>query len=317
MSKQPNGSIVVLIPSYDRPEMLEITLPSWLESECVGKVFIVAQASSKDIFEKYEDVIEKYKKNNEIVYKLILKRLGSVKARNALLEMTSKNNSKYAVMIEDDFLLPDRNLLITMARELELDKNVGLVGGKIITVNKRRVDPDFFVNLPINLADLMSKLTGYVFLDIRHGPRCSEFLPQFFMIKKEVLDRGVRYDEVFDTPTGFREESDFQLQIRNLEYKLLYDPRVYVVHLAAEEGGNRPKMNMEERIYWKARNHTIFVLKWNNSILKIVWYIMLSTLILSIYRVWHILWILRGVKDGIHDSKKIQFGAGLMGKCLG
>jgi hypothetical protein len=140
-----------------------------------------------------------------------------------------------------------------------------------------------------------------VFLDIEHGPRFSECLPQFFITKKEILDKGVRYDEIFDTPTGFREESDFQLQIKHLGYKLLYDPTIYVIHLAADEGGNRPKISMGERMYWKARNHTIFILKWHTSILKRVWYVMFSILILSLYRIWLVPWIFRGVKDGVRN----------------
>jgi len=290
--------IAVLIPSYDRPEILEITLPSWLEADGVNKVFVVAEASSRDILVKYEELFRKYNKNDRVVYKLALKRLGSVKARNVLIEMASKHNCKYAVMADDDYLLQDKNSLTIMARKLDLDNKCGAIGGKVI-VNRRRSDPDFFLNLPMNLADLITRLVGYVFLDIKHGPRYSEFLPHFFMMKKEILNNA-QYDEIFDTPTAFREESDFQLQIKRLGYRLLYDPRAYVIHLAAEEGGDRPKMSMGKRMYWKARNHTIFILKWNNSILRRVWYIMLSILILSFYRVWCILWVFRGVKDGIH-----------------
>jgi GT2 family glycosyltransferase len=310
MRKNPDNRIAVLIPSYNRPEMLNITLQSWLKANFADKVFVVAEASSSDILKRYQEVIKKHCKSGRIVYSLALERSGSVKARNALLGMAFQDNCSYAVMADDDYLLPNKNWLIIMARELELDKKSGAIGGKVI-VSKRRMDPDFFLNLPMSLADLMSRLTGYVFLDVKHGPRYSEFLPHFFMIKKEVLDKGARYDEVFDTPTGFREESDFQLQIKNLGYKLLYDPRAYVVHLAADEGGDRPKMNMEERMYWKARNHTIFILKWNKSILKRAWYIMLSALILSLYRIWNTLWISRGVKDGIRDSIKTQSGSGV------
>jgi len=298
-----NDGIAVLIPSYDRPEMLRITLRSWLEANSVDKVFIMAEASSRDILKKYEEIINKYNKDGRIIYKLAHKRLGSVKARNALLEMALKHGCKYVVMADDDYLLPYENSLIIMARRLNLDNKCGAIGGKV-AVSRRRSDPDFFLNLPMNLADLMSRLTGYVFLDIRHGPRFCEFLPPFFMVRRGVLNE-LQYDEIFDTPTGFREESDFQLQIKRLGYRLIYDPRAYVIHLAAEEGGNRPKMSMRERMYWKARNHTIFILKWNKSILKRIWYIAFSVLILSLYRIWHVPWILKGVKDGMRNPLRL------------
>jgi GT2 family glycosyltransferase len=294
--KSYNG-IVVLIPSYNRPEILEITLPNWLRADGVSKIFIVVQASSKDILEKYRNIIERYRKDCEIVCKFTPERLGSVKARNVLLEMARKNRCKYFVMIEDDMLLLNKESLTMMVKELESDGKIGLVGGKVI-VDKRRTDPDFFLNLPFNLADLMSRLTGYVFLDVKHGPRFAEYLPQFLMIKKEVLDK-VQYDRVFDTPTGFREESDLQLQIKHLGYKLLYDPKVYVVHLAAQEGGNRPKISMGERVYWKARNHTIFILKWNKSFAMRIWYMFFSALILLLYRPWYGFLLLKGLRDGM------------------
>jgi GT2 family glycosyltransferase len=202
-------------------------------------------------------------------------------------------------MSDDDHFLLDENCLARITKLFELDSRIGAIGGKILTKRLGK-DPDFFLNLPINIADLMSRLTGYVFLDIKHGPRYSEFLPPFFMMRKEVIDKGVRYDEILDSPTGFREESDLQLQIKHLGYKLLYDPRVYVIHLVNEKGGNRPRMSLAKRIYWKSLTHTVFILKWNKSLLRRIWYVLVSILILSFYRTWYISWILKGVKDGIH-----------------
>jgi len=281
--------------------MLEITLPSWLKAKRVSKVIVVAEASSRDILKKYEKILKEYGESGKIVYKLALKRLGSVRARNVLLDMVAKYGHKYSVMVDDDYLLPNENYLVLMAMDLELGDEVGAVGGGVI-VSRRGVDPDFFLNLPINLADSLSAVIGYVFLDVKHGPRCSGFLPPFFMIKKEI-DRMVRYDEIFDTPTGFREESDFQLQIKHLGYRLLYDPRVYVFHSAAEKGGNRPKMSLEKRVYWKARNHTIFIFKWNKLIIRRIWYLILSTLILLVYRPWYAFWIFKGLRDGVFTFK--------------
>jgi GT2 family glycosyltransferase len=294
-----NEMIAVLIPSYDRPEILKITLPRWLKASHVGKVLILAQASSEEILNEYEKILKHQIDYGKVTYKLVLGRLGSVKARNVLLDLVSTYNYKYVIMSDDDHFLLDENCLARITKLFELDSRIGAIGGKILTKRLGK-DPDFFLNLPINIADLMSRLTGYVFLDIKHGPRYSEFLPPFFMMRKEVIDKGVRYDEILDSPTGFREESDLQLQIKHLGYKLLYDPRVYVIHLVNEKGGNRPRMSMAKRIYWKSLTHTVFILKWNKSLLRRIWYVLVSILILSFYRTWYISWILKGVKDGIH-----------------
>jgi glycosyltransferase involved in cell wall biosynthesis len=299
---QYEWNVAVLIPSYDRPEVLEITLPRWINAKNVNEVFIVAEASSEHLLRKYEEFLGKLKSVDKITYKLFLKRRGSVWSRNTLLESVARKDYKYVVMADDDYLLSDEDTITLMRRDLESSEEVGMVGGKAVPVKRRSIDPDFFLNLPANLADLLSRLTGYIFLNIKRGPRYSEFLSPFFMLRGSLVSK-VRYDEVFETPTSFREESDVQLQVKNMGFKLLHDPRAYVIHLGAERGGNRPKMSMAKRMYWKARNHTVFILKWNKSVLKMLWYMMSSVLILSIYRIWYVPWIFRGIKDGITRAK--------------
>lgn len=300
MRRKLDNCVAVLIPRYNRPEMLEITLPGWFKAKYVEKIFLVAEASSRRTLETYKEVIGGYEKSDKITSRLTLKRLGSVKARNTLLDMATEYGCKFALMVDDDYLLLDEKCLGVMVRDLESHTQIGAVGGKVV-VTRQRMDPDFFLNLPVNLADPLSRLIGYVFLDIERGPRWSEFLPHFFMIKGEVLDNLVRYDKIFDTPTGFREESDLQLQIRRMGYRLLFDPRVQVIHLAAGKGGDRPKMSMGKRMYWKARNHAYFLLKYFRG-LRLFWYLLCGFLILLTYRPHSIIEIVRGYTHSLKST---------------
>lgn len=300
------SNVTVLIPTYNRPEILNITLPSWLKAKHVNEVFLLAEGSSIDILNKYKSVLKKYREYGKLVYVLTLKRGGSVRARNALLDMAAKHGSPHVVMADDDHFLMDENCIEIMVKDLESDHMIGAVGGKVVGAKQREADPDFFLNSPINLADSLTKLTSYIFLDTKHGPRYSEALPPFFMVKGELLDKIIRYDEIFNTPTGFREESDFQLQVKQAGYKLLYEPRAYVAHLAASGGGNRPGIDVRKRMYWKSRNHTVFVFKWNASKIRRVWDLILSTLILILYRPWYMISIFVGVRDGYRKFLKLE-----------
>jgi len=85
--------LAVLIPSYDRPEVLNKTSGSWLKSNLVDKVLLVVEASSEEMLKKYQRALEKYSKGR-IIYKSSLGRLRSVRARNALLEMAAKQAFK-------------------------------------------------------------------------------------------------------------------------------------------------------------------------------------------------------------------------------
>jgi GT2 family glycosyltransferase len=288
--------ICVLIPSYDRPNIIAVTLPRWLEARDVSSVIVIAQASNEEGLSRYERVLSRY--GDKVVYILVRGRLGSVNARNKLLELAVRNNCEYGLMVDDDLLLPDGNFTKIMRMYIDQHSDVGAVGGRVIPLRRRAIDPDFFLNTPIPIADALTRLTGYIFLDVRNGPRYAEYLPHFFMMHGELLSR-IRYSKAFETPTAFREESDVYMQIKKLGYKLLLIPQVFVYHLALEEGGDRPRMTMKERIYWKSRNHTKFIIKWVKSPITKTWYLLNTITILTLYRPQHIGTILKGLRDGL------------------
>ena len=302
---QSSLGIAILIPTYNRPDLLGDALLKWLSVDSVSSVLVVAEASEKSIYLTYQELFASYNNDHRVDYRLTMNRLGSVNARNALLELARKNKCDFAVMVDDDYMPTKETSLKKLADELQKNK-AGLIGGKVVVIKKRK-DPDFFLNLPINVSDSLSKLIGYVFLDTVHGPRYCAFMPHFFMIPKVILDQPLRYDVIYETPTGFREESDFQLQVRSKGYALIFEPTVSVIHLAAEVGGDRPGMSESKRMYWKARNHQVFITKWNKSLFKRIWFTFTGLITLSIYRVWAIPYIFQGIRDGFlysHGVKK-------------
>ncbi|MCX8171859.1 MAG: hypothetical protein N3E47_07900, partial [Candidatus Bathyarchaeota archaeon] len=70
-------------------------------------------------------------------------------------------------------------------------------------------------------------------------------------------------------------------------------------------GGDRPKMSMAQRMYWKARNHTVFLHKHINSSGKRLWYMGLSIIILMLYRPNYMRQIIKGVKEGCALIRKL------------
>ncbi len=290
-------NICVLIPSFNRANVIKSTLPTWLRSRWVSRIIIVADATSDDEVGRYEEILVELNKayGGKITYALNKGRLGSVMARNKLLKLAIECDCQYAIMADDDYVLPNPEHPARMAKWLKFNE-VGAVGGKVIVVNKRAVDPDFFLNTPIPIADALTRALGYIFLDVRNGPRYAEYLTPFYMIKRDLMDRVWYSNEYLGT--AFREESDVHEQIRRLGYRLILDPEVYVYHLGLEYGGNRADTSMGNRLYWKARNHARFVRKWYNQPLK-TWYLATGALILTLYRPWHLPIILKGLRDGL------------------
>ncbi|MEM3961615.1 MAG: glycosyltransferase family 2 protein, partial [Sulfolobales archaeon] len=258
----------------------------------------VADASNETYLGEYEEVLKELNRvyGGRLVYILNIGRSGSVNARNKLLKLASEEKCGYVIMADDDYILPNPEFPLRMALWFHANREVGAVGGRVIMLNRRRVDPDFFLNTPIPIADPLTKALGYIFLDVRNGPRYAEYLTHFFMIRGG-LANVVKYDEVYGG-TGFREESDLHEQIKRLGHKLLLDPRVYVYHIGIEYGGDRVEMSMGRRMYWKARNHAKFISKHHGQPLK-TWYLFMSAMLLILYRPWYLREIVKGISDGL------------------
>lgn len=255
------------IPSYNRARILQNCIGSFFNSKVVRGFIIVAQGTSEREYSKYTNLIKQTMDAGfEVIYMLTNKRLGSTSARNKVLELSinSLSKSNILVMYDDDFVYPGDYALVPVLPWLRRS-SVGLVGGRVINLRTRQIDPDFFLNISY-LADALTRLTGFIVLDIKHGPREVEYTTHPLAMRVEIIDKGVRYDENYGG-TGYREESDFQRQIRELGYKIIFELRFYTYHLAIESGGNR-YFDIMDRMYWKWRNHTYFMNKWNYPLHK-------------------------------------------------
>jgi GT2 family glycosyltransferase len=262
------AKVFVGIPSYNRGIVLRYTIKYFFNSRVVHGFIVIAQGTNNREYEEYAKLInEIIDAGFEVFYVLTNRKLGSVGARNKVLELAGNNLNKndVLVMYDDDFVYPGDHSLVPALLWLR-HPLIGLVGGRVINLQKRRIDPDFYLNLPY-IADALTRLTGFIVLDVKHGPREAEYTPHLFAIEaKKIISTGIRYDENYGG-TGYREESDFQRQVRELGYKIIFEPRFYAYHLAVESGGDRG-LSLEDRMYWKWRNHTYFMNKWRYPIHK-------------------------------------------------
>jgi len=270
--------VFVGIPSYDRAEVLKLCLKSFAGSRLVRGFIVVADSATAGEAELYIEAIREARDAGfEVIHDVKIGRRGSTRARNRVLDL-AKTNLAYSdvlVLYDDDYIYPGDKTLAEALRWLR-DGSVGTVGGRVINLRKRKVDPDFALNVP-RLADALTKATGFIILNIKHGPRETEYTTPLMAMRAEVLSNGIKYDEHYGG-TGYREESDLQRQISELGLKIIFEPRFYAYHIAAEQGGNRYS-DLEDRIYWKWRNHTYFMEKWRYHVAKKV----LSYAILTTY----------------------------------
>jgi GT2 family glycosyltransferase len=288
--------VFVGVPSFNRAKVLRLCLSSFSNSKLVRGFIVVADSTSKGEAEHYAKVVKEVMNAGfEALHDISVGRRGSVRARNRVLEMARELLSDGVVVLyDDDYLYPGDHAL-TRALSLLRDASIGIVGGRVVNLRRRRVDPDFALNVP-RLADVLTRLTGFVILDMRHGPREVEYATHLMAMRIGALNKGVKYDENYEG-TGYREESDLQRQVRESGLRIVFEPRFYAYHLALEKGGDRYS-DLEDRMYWKWRNHAYFMNKWRYPAHKKV----LSYAILTAYALLNGPSAVRGIMKAVQGK---------------
>ena len=289
-------AVFVGIPSYNRARVLGLCLGSFLGSKLVSGFIVVADSVSASEAGLYVKAIKEVEDAGfEVIHDVKVGRRGSVKARNQVLDIARENLANdVLVLYDDDYIYPGDKTLVNALQWLK-NSSVGIVGGRVVNLRRRKVDPDFTLNVP-HLADTLTRVTGFIILNTKHGPKEVEYTTPLMMMNTKVLSKGIRYDEGYGG-TGYREESDLQRQVRELGYKIIFEPKFYTYHLAVEQGGNRYS-DLEDRMYWKWRNHTYFMNKWQYPITKKI----LSYTILTTYALLNGPAAIRGIVKAVRNK---------------
>lgn len=296
-AKQHAKAIVLIagIVSYDRPESLERLLRTVQVVGVFGAVVVVCDASSKNLYDRYMNLAIRYGRLGDFVVKL--GKRGSAAARNVLFDYVSRNylDNDVLVMLDDDYELDSKESLFVVKEHLS-NMNIGIVGGKLIPRRYHRIDPDFRLELLPAAADVLSQLTGFVFLDCRHGPRFVRYTTPLMAIKVRLLRNGIRYDG-FYVGSAYREESDLQAQTVAAGWTIVFDPRFRAYDYAEAKGGNR-SFSLVQRFYYKARNNARFQMKFHPLLS-----LLLSQLIIQLYAlrygIWTFISAARGFREGL------------------
>ncbi|MFX0211193.1 MAG: glycosyltransferase family 2 protein [Candidatus Hodarchaeota archaeon] len=280
----------VIIPTRNRARILKKTLGRFVEEGGFSEIIIIDGASEDETPEIVESFMKSCK-NIKIKYHRSNKREGSPKASNIGMELA---DGDVLTWFGDDMIVKNGKLFDVIINDFNKYPKVGVIGGKRMEVLKPSVDPPFY----IRYGDMITKLTGYVFLDIFSGIRIAEFVSAPIFVRREIGE-VVRYDENYGG-TAHREESDFTQQVKQKGWMCLFEPKFVAYHFGQEKGGNRGQ-EFRRRMYWKARNHTYFLLKnFSNNKIILFWYILCGLFILILYAPQFLNNILNGFNDGMH-----------------
>lgn len=258
-----NESLSIILPTYNRSNLLESCIDSIIDQSFSNWELIISDDGSTD---NTASVIKNLsKKDKRIKYNINPKNQGLPKNRNIAVSLAQNN---LVFFIEDDLILDNKCAEILVASYKKLKKEgkcVGAIAPRLITKHLRAPrELDASDNKGTsNLVSSFNRMTGCktdnfntVLNDVVEAANvhaCSLF-------PKEVLIEVGGYEEKAYKGTYAYEEVDLNCRIRNKGYSLYFDSSAIAYHFMAKEGGCRPKSQFKRDCYF-VRNHIIFLIR--------------------------------------------------------
>jgi len=194
---------------------------------------------------------EAYKLNEKIILIRNVSRKGGPASRNIAI---AKASSEFTLLLDDDMEIVSSNLLKESIKILKSDSKVGMVIFKKIDetlVNDRTVRRELSCSSPSFYSKELK------FVKVKRG--YTAFGANAFLAYTELLKKLEGFDPVFGKNMGhsFREESDLQVRLRKLGYKLYFEPSLVVIHHILPSGGHG--QDTAKFLFWMAHNHIVFL----------------------------------------------------------
>jgi len=236
--------VSIIIPTYNREEVLCQTLDLVLRQSCSSYEVIVVDQTKKHL-PSTEGYIEQIK--HSIRY-FKLDRPNLPAARNLGVE---KAQGEIVVFLDDDVSF-DVHLLESHLLNYS-NPEVGGVAGRVITPGEPVVRTEkvgYFSRLGICHSNFSSDRRTWV----HSAMGCN------MSFRTRLIFEAGLFDPDF-IGNCHREESDFCFRLRGLGYGIIFDPRASVIHLVAPQGGSRSEDPSDERSATFFHNETLFYLK--------------------------------------------------------
>lgn len=156
---------------------------------------------------------------------------------------------KYILLLANDVILNQKRYIDRMLDRIEMDENIGIMGGKIWVPMKN----NYVVGR--NFRDVDSLVS----IEEDAEQNVEEIQPAAIMIRKEAWDAVGGYDEIF-LPV-YWEDLDLMLRIIRKGYKIRYSPEFEVTHF---HGSSYAANSMGNESYEK--NRKLFKDRWSEYI---------------------------------------------------
>ncbi len=237
-----DGSISVVLPTFNRARALRRNFPSILELHGVAEIIVVDDGSSDDT----ADVLECMGDRRLWVARRS-RNAGSPAARNLGAALA---RGSWVLFGEDDCRFPSNYALVLL--EEANTYGAEIVGAPMVNVRRGQ-------SLPSVLAAARSECRGAGGLDEMAGfpptAVATPLLPAPVLVSRKVLDE-LRFDEGY-RGNAYREETDFFIRATRRGFTCLLTPRTFFWEEGRWPGGQSRSLALTE--YWTLRNNWRFL----------------------------------------------------------
>jgi hypothetical protein len=286
MTKSKNNPLCsIVIVSFNTKDVLRDCLESLkkVEREIDFEVIVSDNGSTDGTVE----MIKKSFKQEKLLENK--KNLGFSKGNNAARKVVK---GKYILFLNSDTVVP-KNTLSKCVEYLENNEDVGAMTCKIVLPNgkldrdTRRSFPTPFVALThfsgLDRLFPKSKLLGkywYSYMDENIEHEVDVIQGAFHLTRKEILDKANWFDEDYFLDG---EDIDLCFRIKELGYKIMYYPKVKIVHV---KKASKKKSKSSLRVTSGVRAMEIFYRKrlWSNYPIYINYLVLFGIKVLLVVR---------------------------------
>ena len=232
--------ISVIIPTYQREEVLRTTLEDVLQQEYPQLEILVV-----DQTQNHQLATENYLDNLDKLQKIRWFRVNWASLPGARNYAVRRAEGDILLFIDDDVKLPP-GYLEAHGRNFQQNPAIGAVAGRVFDrmkladyANKKTEDnsPYTIDYLP---PEAMEPGIAWYYIDLVHTTKPQRVISARgcnMSFRRDIFTKyNIWFDERF-RGSAVREESDFCLRLRSTGYQIWYDPKAHLVHLGEETGG--------------------------------------------------------------------------------
>jgi len=230
---QQTPDITVIILTFNSSNYIEKCLDSVLKSTkeagLVSEIYVIDNGSkdgSIDILKRYKEIFP-----DIIKLKLFQVNRGTTISRNYGL---SRAKGKYILILDSDAYI-NTTALVHLINVLNKEPSIGIVVPKILYPSGNfQKSTDVFPTLIHKIKRLFflkteerksKEVVNHLVRDVDYA------ISAFWLLKKELLDKvGLLDEKIFYSP----EDVDYCIRVKKAGYRIVYDPRVEIIHDAQE-----------------------------------------------------------------------------------